>query len=697
MIVTKFDPNKPHPYATYARMSSDRQNKRSPIQQRETIAYTLKGLGYPWRLVAEYEDIAISGRYMSKRAGFQRMLREIRTGELEIDFILCDTVERFGRMDELESIQRGLRNDFGVYLLTADTSFADPTGETGRAIQLCQNFRATGEGRTKAHNVFRGKRDAVKLGHWPGGPAPAGLRLKSIMMPGNGPLKVAYSVLEHDPLKGPWIREIHRLAAELGWGACRIAKCLNRQPEFVALFGRIDASTVDRMLANAIYIGVMVWPRVVTDVINDRRVVQRVAKEDQIRVEDYCEPLISLEVWNTVQAMRRKRSEAIRNARQHRKDASTKLIAPLTAGMILKHALTGLVRCGVCGASMRPNTSGRKSAGGKEYTYYRCPGYLSGGCSNAVSIREDWLRRSVIAVLRQRLFPPPTTEPGTDPHQAGVPEWLTELMDEVEREWRRLPREDKNQRSLLAQESGDLRQKVNGWTGSLSKPQLSDQVRVLLEQELERALARIAEIERGLAVLDSKDAQLARSLDPQLVLENLHRLDKVLESANPTMVNAELSMHIDRIDAYPDYRVVMRTCRLGVFEGAEALLSCPDGVEGDVTPSDSASTESCTPKVRPRRRAKLRVEPSFSDDARPGPAACDVQDPDRFAGLRPNWFWEDTFELPRKQCWSAKHAREVKQKRDQTGWTQTKLTDHFGVSRPTIRRAIELAEQEEAA
>ena len=71
-------------------------------------------------------------------------------------------------------------------LLLREGRFADPTTPQGRVLALVENFRATEDGRIKAHNVLRGKRDAARLKHWPGGPPPFGYRLQSVMVESQG-------------------------------------------------------------------------------------------------------------------------------------------------------------------------------------------------------------------------------------------------------------------------------------------------------------------------------------------------------------------------------------------------------------------------------------------------------------------------------------------------------------------------------
>jgi hypothetical protein len=67
----------------------------------------------------------------------------------------------------------------------------------------------------------------------------------------------------------------------------------------------------------------------------------------------------------------------------------------------------------------------------------------------------------------------------------------------------------------------------------------------------------------------------------------------------------------------------------------------------------------------------------------------------RFAGLGPEWFWEDTFQLPRKTCWAREQAAEVARLRA-GGLTLEELAVHFGKSVPTIRAALKRAGGQQA-
>ena len=81
----------------------------------------------------------------------------------------------------MAEIRRELAVRHGVYLLTADSNFADPNSVAGKALSAVEGIRSTEDTRVKSHNVSRGKRDAAQEGSWPGGPVPFGLKLETVL------------------------------------------------------------------------------------------------------------------------------------------------------------------------------------------------------------------------------------------------------------------------------------------------------------------------------------------------------------------------------------------------------------------------------------------------------------------------------------------------------------------------------------
>src|SRR5262245_27098092 len=215
MLERKYDPMLPYRIALYGRMSDRNQNRRSPDQQFATVQETIARCGYPWVSVTTRRDDGISGRYLRKRPGLLGLLCGIETGRLEVDLIAVDTLERLGRADEIAELRRKLVTEYGVLVVAADNQFADPTGVVGKAVGLVENIRSTEDGRIKAHNVVRGKKDAARRKRWPGGPPPFGYRLRRLIDESASPPEV-YNVLEFEPREAAALRLAFTRAAETG-------------------------------------------------------------------------------------------------------------------------------------------------------------------------------------------------------------------------------------------------------------------------------------------------------------------------------------------------------------------------------------------------------------------------------------------------------------------------------------------------
>jgi hypothetical protein len=336
------------------------------------------------------------------------MMRDIRTGAVKADVILVDTIERFGRVEELVIIRKELFEKHGVLVLTADSGFADPNTPQGKALGMFEAMRATEDGRIKAHNVLRGKRDAAQQGHWPGGPPPFGYKLESVMKEVHGRQEVDYCVLIPNPETNWIMKLLFDKAYETGWGQTKLGRFLNEHPDIPDKFKPFQPPSVGYWLDNPIYSGELVWERNCTGIVDDQRVVERNRDEDVLRVPNFCKPTVSRELQAAIWAVRGVRRQHIVEAHQSDSSEDGKLIRPPAPGLTLKYLLTGLVRCGHCGRSMTPSSSGgyvSKAGETKTYPVYTCPGYNAGVCPNSKRVPEEWLREVVVGKLRERLFP----------------------------------------------------------------------------------------------------------------------------------------------------------------------------------------------------------------------------------------------------------------------------------------------------
>jgi uncharacterized protein (DUF433 family) len=264
-------------------------------------------------------------------------------------------------------------------------------------------------------------------------------------------------------------------------------------------------------------------------------------------------------------------------------------------------------------------------------------------------------------------------------------DWFGPLLEQIQTELNRFSADELDARPALEKEREQLQKQIQGWSLSLSNAGLNATVRAVLEGDMEVALRRRQEIEGQLAEIDSVSRRTETVVDPQAVVDRLNRLADVLAKDNPSRANLELSLHIDAICCYHDGRAVVRTCKLGALTGATDLLVSDEKASSQDVPHDGTAFV-----AKPRRRAVRRVEDAQGDQNALRAAAHLAADVNRFAGLGPEWFWEDTFCIPARKSWAEKHAMDVADRRA-TGQTMEVLAAHFRKTIPTIRSALRYA------
>lgn len=678
MLVTKFDLYIPHRVVIYLRMSQEGQNPRSPEQQDAVIRELMQRLGVPWVVVATYRDDFISARFTRRRPNFLRMLKDLKTGVVQASLVLVDTFERLTRAENGDSIREMFRR-IGVLVLTANSNFNDPTSSSGRALSAFESLRASEDGKVKAHNVLRGKRDAVRLKQWPGGAAPFGFYLVAVFKTEKGLQEIAYRIPKPNPETKWIVEEIFRLADELGYGTSRIAKALNNDPRIPDELKPFHPATIGEILDNEMHIGDYIWGKNCTGIVDEVRVVQPLPKEEWLHITEFCEPIIDRERWDRVQALRQARRQKC-----PKKAKTQPAIAGLaTPGIALKYPLTGLVCCAHCKRRMNPQSSAPYecvSGEVRRYVYYGCSGLAGGLCDNRKRIPEEWLRETVVSLMRSRLQLDDCGPASTR---------LLEFVEMVRRELESHVALQPDPSAALQAEQHDLEDQCSGWKQSLGNRDLPAIVRHSIEGELERAMTRIQQIQAEQAARLAGTQQRQQVLNPQEISERLQRLATMLNEGNASAMNLMLSHHIDTIWCDDTGHVVIRTCKLGALAGDLTLFitdsSRPQGAASDAVPAKFCA--------KPRRRARLDIKGAIDDDEEEIEANEFAVDTDRFASLGPKWFAEDHFDVPETLSWAEANAQAVAEFRLCTHSSMEVTAKHFGKTTPTIRAALRYAKE----
>jgi hypothetical protein len=269
--------------------------------------------------------------------------------------------------------------------------------------------------------------------------------------------------------------------------------------------------------------------------------------------------------------------------------------------------------------------------------------------------------------------------------------WFNPVMDQIRVGIGSVAAEHDRTKPQLEAEHAHLQQQLQGWSLSLAKTDLSVALRALITKDAEAAVQRQQEIETELGQLDALRRFTEGEKQVEKAAEQLSRLADALDAQNQSWTNLELSLHIDAIRCYQDGRVMVRTCKLGALPDYVHFFDRPDDVTSEPDMPDSAAIP-----ARPRRRARRRVVVEHDDPAELRAAAHVAADVDRFAGLGPEWFWEDTLQPVKKLSWAEEYAARVLARQKETGWSLAKLAKEFGKSRPTIKSAIDHAETQAA-
>lgn len=372
----------------YTRVSTELQIDGYSLEaQKERLRREAKHRGM--QVVGEYSDEGKSGKNIAGRPEFKQMMKDIKSGKDDVDYVLVFKLSRFGRnaADTLNSLQ--YMEDYGVNLLCVEDNI-DSAGASGKLIISVLASVAEIERANISEQTMAGRKQKARDGKWNGGFAPYGYKL--VAKDGE-----KSKVLVINEEEAELVRLIYKKFLD-GMGIGNVAKWLNengytkkiRQNGSVSL---ISAAFVKGVLDNPVYAGKIAYGRRKTEKIEGTRNEFHVVKQDRDSYKLYPgqhEAIIDEEQWYKAQAKRMK------NAFKREK----------THSLEHEHILSGLVKCPVCGASMYGVVNRKKKKGSDEfYTdmwYYLCKNrkMVSGHlCDYKKHIRQEELNTEVLQLI----------------------------------------------------------------------------------------------------------------------------------------------------------------------------------------------------------------------------------------------------------------------------------------------------------
>lgn len=305
--------------AVYCRVSTEKDDQLNSLeaQRRYFKEYIEQQPG--WTLHKIYADEGITGTSVKKREQFKRMLRDAQSGAFTL--ILTKEVSRFSRniLDTIAYTRELKAQGVGVLFMNDGISTWDPDAELRLSIMgsIAQEESRKTSSRVKWGQTRQMERGVV-FGH-----SLLGYEVKE------GRLSVK-------PEEAELVRLIFRKYGLEKKGTSLIAKEL-REAGYRTPGGGENwhSSYLVKVLKNEKYVGDLVQKKTITPDYLSHAKKYNHGQEALIVIKNHHEPIIDRELWDTVQEELSKRN---RHNRQN-------------CGHSPCYALSGKIKCGVCGAN----------------------------------------------------------------------------------------------------------------------------------------------------------------------------------------------------------------------------------------------------------------------------------------------------------------------------------------------------------
>lgn len=366
----------------YLRVSTSMQVEGFSIEaQRERLTKFAEFQNF--EVVREYCDAGKSGKNITGRPEFTKMLSDVANGYDNVDYILVFKLSRFGRnaADVLNSLQ--YIQDYGVNLICVEDGI-DSSKDSGKLTITVLSAVAEIERENILVQTMEGRRQKAREGKWNGGLAPYGYALNK-----------EKSILEIVPEEAEVVRIIFKKYAIEKESFVEIADYLNAHGYKKRKDRETDLNTFTRLfvkniIKNPVYIGKLTFGKTTTEKVKGTRdQYHRVAVDDYMITDGLHEPIIDMDTWN--KARDRKKTMTQRYARRIEQPH--------------EYILSGIVRCPKCGAGLAGTVrrrTNKKTGELEEDFFYRCThrAEIDGKkCDLRISLNESKLNKQVEEVV----------------------------------------------------------------------------------------------------------------------------------------------------------------------------------------------------------------------------------------------------------------------------------------------------------
>jgi site-specific DNA recombinase len=535
--------------AIYARFSTEMQRATSLEDQIRNCRRFAGQMG--WEVVEDhvYRDNAVSGFGIEHRPAYQRLVAAALSAAPAFTVILVDDLSRLSRdlVETLKLYRRLKRHGIELVAVADGIQTTHQMAKLQITIKLYLDDLRDKTHRGMTGQALKGRSTSGRL---------FGYRTKQ------GPDGAEWIIFE------PEAEIVRRIYQEYAGGLSMKALTVRLNEESVPFPGKVTrhgptrrgwaVSTIHTILSNEKYWGHWVWNKAmfVKDPETGKRTAVLRPKDDWI-VEDRPDlHIVNLDLWTRV------RERLIFVRATYGATGTAKRPRGQAPELYSRHLLSGLIRCGVCGARITIQTSQRKKKGVLyRYGRYRCSFHVAKGpsiCSNSMSIPQAVLEMKLTEKFQQALTPKMI-----DYLVAATNTALQETSNINPQQLQNLETE---RRRIDAELSNLVEFVVRGKTSSAR-----------LREEIAVREQRLVELNQQIQHLRGTTAPGRREIDRAWVEALVKKLTDLLRT-DPAGARREIQKHLDelRMEPAPDLgeRAVRLTGRAkvdGLLGGEEAV------------------------------------------------------------------------------------------------------------------------------
>ena len=356
----------------YARVSSESDEQLNSLGNQIAYYEDLIRRNRAWTFVPGYIDEGLSGISTKKRENFNRMVED--AAEKQFDLVITKEISRFARntLDSIQYTRQLLSCGVGVFFQNDNINTFDEDSELRLSIMS-----------SIAQDELRKLSSRVKFGHQQA--------IKSSVVLGNSRIfgyTKADGKLVIDETEAPMVRELFELYATGEYSMKQLETLFWNKGYRNHNGKKIAHTTMSNLISNPKYKGYYVGNKVkVVDMFTKKQ--KFLPPEEWVMFKDetgeIVPAIVSEEVWDTANAVLKKRSEDVKGRQG-----------------ISNHAnlLTGKLFCTHCGAAYyRRDTVDRS---GQKNSKWVCSGKIKNGSDSCPSfaVYESEIKPVLLEVLR---------------------------------------------------------------------------------------------------------------------------------------------------------------------------------------------------------------------------------------------------------------------------------------------------------